>query len=188
MHCQLAVCIRDRTGHLREQAQPRLHIELLLAAIHIDAVAFDVFDGEIGLPAGSDACIVQMRDVGMGKRRENLAFARHALREPGALPRAVRQLQRHWPFDEAVGALGQPDHPHAAAAQLAQEPIRPDHVARLIAIGRDLRDVQQVSVELRKGVEVRASLVIRGAREQRSQAGLERGVLRPEQVHPSTTL
>ena len=46
----------------------------------------------------------------------------------------------------------------------------------------------KLSVELRKGVEVRASLVIRGAREQNSQAGLERGVLRPQQVDPSTTL
>ena len=124
----------------------------------------------------------------MGQRRENLAFARHALGEPGAIPRAVRQLQRHRAIDEAIGALGQPHHPHAAAAQLAQETIRPDHVARLIAIGRDLREVQEIRVELRKGVEVRASLVIRGARQQRSQAGLERGVLRPQPVHPSTTL
>ena len=188
MHGQLAVRIRDRAGHLREQAQPRFHVEVLLAAVHVDVLAFDVLDGEIGLPARSDACIVQMGNVWMGQRRENLALARHALREPGALPRAVRKLQRHWPFDEAVSALGQPDHPHAAAAQLAQEPIRPDHVARLITIGRDLRDVQQVSVEFRKGVEVRGSLVIRGPREQRAQLGLDRGVLRPEQVDPSTTL
>ena len=124
---------------------------------------------------------------GWDQRRENLAFARHALREPRALPGAVRQLQRHRPIDEAIGALRQPDHAHAAAAQLAQEPIGPDHVARLIAIGRDFRDIQQTCVELRKGVEVRASLVIR-AREQISQAGLERGMLRPQQVHPSATL
>ncbi len=118
---------------------------------------------------------------------EDLAFARHALGEPGAIPRAVRQLQRDRAIDEAIGALGQPHHPHAAAAQLAQQTIRPDHVARLSAIGRDFREVQEIRVELRQGVEVRADLVIRGARQQRSQAGRERGVLRPQPVHPSTT-
>jgi hypothetical protein len=188
MHCQLAVCIRHRTGHLREQAQPRLDVEMVVAAILIDTLALDVLDGEIRLPVCRDARIVQVRDVRMGQCRKNLAFPRHALREPRAPPPAVRQLQRHRPIDQAIGALGQPDHPHAAAAQLAHEPIGPDHVARSIGIGRDLQDVQRVSGELRKGVEVRASLALRGEREQASQARLEGGVLRPKQVHPSATL
>ena len=52
MHDEFAVRVGDGVGHLREQPQARRHVELLLAAVHVDAAAFDVLDREIGLAVG----------------------------------------------------------------------------------------------------------------------------------------
>ena len=125
MHDQLAVRVGDRFGHLREQLQPRVHRRAAVRGSTrrcggLRRIRWRDRAGRRRVSAG----VVQVRDVRMGERGEDLAFARHALREPGALPRAVRQLQRNRPIDEPVGALRQPDHAHAAAAQLAHQPIR----------------------------------------------------------------
>ena len=121
----------------------------------------------------------------MRQCREDVPLTRHPFRESRTLPRLMRKFQGDRPVDEPVAPFGQPHDPHAASAQFAHQPIRSDRVARAIATRRDICQIRQIRVELRKGVEVHRLVRSRGVREERTQAWLDRGVLRPEQVHPS---
>ena len=76
--------------------------------------------------------------------RQDVALARHPLREPRARPRPTRQLEGNGPFDHPVGALREPHGAHATFPELAQNlvgtrlslaagprrPHRPDGVCR----------------------------------------------------------
>ena len=66
------------------------------------------------------------------EQRADVALARHALGQARA-PGQARQLQRHLALHAAVGALGQPHGAHAAATDLADQPVRADEVAGLAA-------------------------------------------------------
>ena len=135
MHDELRVRVGDTAGDLREQPQPRLQVELLLAAILVDLTPFDVLDREKRPPFRRETRVVQPRDIRMRQCGENPPLARHALREPCALPRPMRKLQCNRPVDQPVAPLGEPHRAHAAVAQLAQQAIGSHLVAGLIAAG-----------------------------------------------------
>src|SRR4030095_14572568 len=65
MDDQARVRIRERTRDLRDERDACAHIESVLAAIHIDRLALDVFESEIGPAIVSDASVVQAPDVRM---------------------------------------------------------------------------------------------------------------------------
>ena len=130
------------------------------------------------------ARVIETRDVRVRQRREDLALACHPFGEVRALPRLVGKFQCDRSIDEAVASFGQPDDSHTAAAQLADQSVRPDRVAWPIAIDRDVGEVRQIGVELWKGLEKRRIVSIRSAPEQLTQTRLERGMLRAQQVDP----
>ena len=186
----LRVRVGDGIGDLREQLQPRLQIAAAARGSTRRSAALDVLDGEIRLAVRREARVVQACDIRMRERGEDLPLARHSLREPGALPGAVRKLQRDRPIDEPVAALRQPHGAHAAAAQLAHQAIGPDGVARLLAVGGGVDDIPRASitVELRECVEEVAVPGMPGAREQITQARFESCVLRRQPFHPLLTM
>ena len=139
MHDELRVRVGDGIRDLRKQLQPRLQIDLLVAAVLVDLMSFDVLDREKRLPLRGEARVVQACDIRMSERREDFTLARHPLRQSRALPCPVRKLQRDRPIDEPVAALRQPHRAHAAAAQLAHQAIGSDRVARLIATAAGVR-------------------------------------------------
>ena len=63
----------------------------------------------------------------MCEPRQNVAFASETFSERVVVQQDNRKLQRHLPFEQTVGAFGQPDEAHAAAAQFADQAVRPDH-------------------------------------------------------------
>ena len=134
MHDQLRVGVGDRMGDLREQPDPGVRVELLAAAVLVDRLSFDVLDRQERPPFRGEAGIVQTGDVGMGQRGKDVPLTHHPLGEAGTLPRVVRQFQRDWPVDEPVGPFGQPHDAHSAGAQLADQPVEADHIARSIAV------------------------------------------------------
>src|SRR6185369_4728591 len=129
MHDELAVRVRDRVGDLEEQAQPLPQAETVRRAVLVDRSSLDVLEREIRLPLRGDTGIVEPSDVRMRERGENLALASEALGETPVPRGEMRQLQRDRSIENSVGALRQPDGAHAAAAELAYQPIRTDRVA-----------------------------------------------------------
>ena len=126
-----------------------------------------------------DARVVETRDVRVLERREDFALAREALRETGESPRGVRELQRDRPVEHSVGALGEPNGGHAAATERANQPVRPDGVARTVARTASLQLVRGPRRQLRQRVEEslrsRCSRPARGARAARVSSPRARG-------------
>ena len=79
-----------------------------------------------GLPRRQHAGVVQSRDVRMTERRQRVALARESLHVP-ALQHEHGHLERDRALHHAVGTFRQPHHRHAAAAQLADQPISGEH-------------------------------------------------------------
>lgn len=141
VHDEPAVRVRHRLGHLQDEAQPRVDRQAALAAMHVDRHAVDELHRQPGPALGGDAGVVQPRDARVLERGEDVALARHALREAGG-PAGVRELERLLAVQAAVGALGQPHRGHAAVAELAQQPVGADAVAG--RIGFDARFIEAV--------------------------------------------
>lgn len=68
----------------------------------------------------------KMRDMRMLEPRQNLPFAQEPRQRGFRIHAALDQLERDSLLDLAIGTLRQPDHAHAAAAQLALDPPRAD--------------------------------------------------------------
>ena len=107
-------------------------------------LAVDVLEREVGPAALVDAGVVEPGDVRVLEQRADVALARHALGQARA-PGQARQLQRDLALQAAVGALGQPHRAHAAAADLADQPVRADDVAGLGAISSRARLVVEAA-------------------------------------------
>ena len=128
VHHQLPVCVRHRFADLQHQPQTLRHAELPGVGVIAQVQALHPFHDEVGAPLVVNAGVVQARDVRVLQPCADLPFARHALRQAGALGQA-RQLQRHFTLEDAVGALGQPDAAHAAAADLVLQAVGADDLA-----------------------------------------------------------
>ncbi len=90
MDDEFAVGMCHRVGDLQEQPEPGAHVEIPFPAVHVDAHALHVFDRQVRLPVTGDARVVQVRDIRMGKRGQDLAFTCHPFGESRAFPGAVR--------------------------------------------------------------------------------------------------
>ncbi len=136
VHDEVGVCMRDGAGDLQEEPEPLSHRQITRAAVGVDPLAPDILQRQPGLAFGRDAGVVQARDVRVLQRREDLAFARHALGQARALPCTMRQFQRDLPTLQHVGAFGQPHAAHATAAQFADQPVGAEDIAWLLGVGR----------------------------------------------------
>ena len=173
MDDQSRMRVRDCAGDLRDERDPGAHVELVLAAVDVDRLAFDVLEREIRPAVLRDARVVQASDVRMLERREDLALLSRALGELRQRP-PVRQLQCDLSPQDAVGALRQPYGAHAAFADRAEQTVRADHAAddgrwcdRRRAVGC------RVGGETREVFQEIVGLVLRMLLEQGRQGRLE---------------
>src|SRR5262245_37326369 len=100
--------IGDGPCDLAEQQQARAQLELLRAAVTIDALPLDVFDGEKGLTLAGQARVVEMRDIRMAERGQDFTLACHAFGETGAFPGSVGKFQCNRSVVQAIGSLLEP--------------------------------------------------------------------------------
>ena len=139
MHDEPCMGVRDSLDDLQEQANARVHVEPFTRAVRVDGAPFDVLEGEIRTAAGRDPRLVQARDVGVGKRCQDVALARHPFHEVGTQPCAARQLQRNLTLEQSVRAFSEPDGAHAARADAAQQTVRADDCAGLVRVRTEPR-------------------------------------------------
>ena len=98
----------------------------------IDALALDVFEDQVGLAAGRDAGIGELRDVRVAQPREHRSFTHEPLLRGAADERRIQQLHRGPPFVAAVTAAREPYGAHAALAERGFQCVRADlHANRL---------------------------------------------------------
>ena len=184
MHDQPRMRMRHRIGDLQEQAQALRHVELMLAAVHVDGLAADALHRHPGPAGRGDACVVQPRDARVLQRAQDVALARHALRQAHR-PAGARQLERHVAAQHAIGTLGQPDGGHAAGTQLADQPVRADLVAGLV--GLQVAVGQVVCRERHRPLQKRVGLD-RRARQQRAQQRHECLLFGRQRAQPGVAL
>ena len=153
MHHELGVRVGNTAGDLCEQPQPRLQVELPLAAIVVDLTPLDVLDREKRPTFRRETRVVQPRDIRMRQCGENPTLPRHAQREPCALRCPMRKLQCNWPLDQAIAPLGEPHCAHPSVAQLAQQAIGSHLVTWLIAAGVGSIGIAGIGLEFREGAE-----------------------------------
>ena len=190
VHHHLCVGVRHRARQLQEKAESRVHAQALLFAVVVDAQAIDMFKRQVGLAIGGHASVVQARDVRVVQRGQDFALARDARRQVAA-EGPVWQLQRHLSLrHQPVGTLRQPDHAHAAGAQFAQQPVRPDQVACSVAAGLRSAAVMAAVRGVQRGqrIEKLATRHTPGAGQQLAQWALEFIVLWRQCRHPGLAL
>ena len=126
VHDKMRMRVRDGTRHLHAEFDACAHRESGRSGVRVDGLAVDIFQRQERAAVGGDAGIVKAGDIRVRQRRQDLAFACHALGERCDAPAHVRQLQRDLTLEETIGSICQPDARHAALANLAQQPIRAD--------------------------------------------------------------
>src|SRR6185437_7211434 len=145
-----------------------------------------VFKCQIGLTFRREPGVVESRDMRMRERRENIAFARESISERRPVARYVRQFERDRPFQQAVGALCEPDNTHAATPELAYEPVGTnegaDHRRGGCAAGVG------GCREFRKCIEVIPGLDPRLLREHRAKHRCQYGIARSQFLEPTFAL
>ncbi len=161
MHHEVVVSVGHRAGHAGEQGHARRHAQPTLVAVAVEGLAVDVLEGNEGPSPLVQPAIEQPGHLGVIEGGQDAAFALEAPQALGVGAAAPRELERHALLEGPVGALGQEDVGHAAAAQLGQHAVA-SHALAL------RRRAFLVHVEA-EGFEERAA---QGA------AGLERPVLR----------
>ena len=117
--------VGDRARHLQEELEPLPQVAAARLHVFVDRPAVDVFHRDERPPTVGGACVVEPRDVRVLERRQRVALLHQPLGD-AACPAGTRQLQRHLPLPFAIGALCEPDATHAAGAEFAQQPVRPD--------------------------------------------------------------
>ena len=129
---QVRVRILHRFEHLLEQSDAFAHAESMRAAMLDQRVPLHIGQRDVGLARSRHARVVQARDMRMRQRGQDVALARQPLGECARGQAGVRQLERHLALEQAISSLGQPHAAHAAAADLAQQPIGADHALAVV--------------------------------------------------------
>ena len=130
MHDQVRVSVGHRTQHFEEKADSRFHIQFLPVAVAIDAVTLDIFENQIRLTRGRYPSIDKFRNVRMREPSKNAAFA---LETPfPAFPHQcdVDEFHRHSSLETSVVALRQPHASHSTLADLGEQSVWPQCLAR----------------------------------------------------------
>ena len=117
---RLACACSHRAAGLVEQLEARRDRQPAPIAVLGERRATHELHREIGPAVLGDAAVEQPRDVGVLEARQDLALAHEALAHRVRADAAPDQLERHLLLERAVGAFGEVDGPHAAAADLAR--------------------------------------------------------------------
>ena len=130
MDDEVRVRVLHGAQHLSEQREARAQRQAERIAVCEERLTLDELEREVRLALRRDAGVVQARDVRMRESRENVALAGEAAALRAVVEHHVRQLEGDGPSQVTVRALGEPDHAHAPGAQLPQQPVGPDPLAR----------------------------------------------------------
>ena len=135
---EAAVCVGDGVADLQKQLQPGVDAQPLAVGRVGDGRAVDGLEGEVGLAGGRLAAVEQARDGRVLEPGEDGALAQEPLANtrPGERRVGANELERDGLREAAVGSLGEVDAPHAAAAQLVHDAVRPDAGSRLKPVVR----------------------------------------------------
>src|ERR1700687_4603249 len=94
----------------------RLDIKRMLVAILIDVTPVNVFDDQVRLAGGRDACVNEVRDVGVGEAREKAPLAPEPLLARASAKPKIQELHRRTPFEATIAPSGHPDRAHSSLA------------------------------------------------------------------------
>ncbi len=110
----------EEERHAGAQAQPSLGAE------DVDRPPVDVLHDEAEAPVVGDSAVHEPRDVGVGERREHPPLEREPLLDLSAAEAVVEDLHRDALLASSRRPRGEPDGPHAAATDLADQSVRSD--------------------------------------------------------------
>ena len=113
---QVAVRMRHRFQHLREQLHALAQVQLARVAPLVDGRAVDVFHDEVGIAFVAEAAVEQGGDVGMAQLRQQLAFAQETLACRRRIRRGADEFQCGPLRVRAIAAFDRVHRAHAAAA------------------------------------------------------------------------
>lgn len=119
VHEQVAVGMRYRIGELQEQAQAGFQGQA--ARGHIDGLAVDEFEDEVGQALFAGTGIQQARDMRMAQPREGLSLLCEAAQHGAAVDASLQQLDRRPALIAAVGAACFKHFTHATDAHGADD-------------------------------------------------------------------
>src|SRR5690349_20725990 len=107
-----------------EQSETRRDVEAVTVAVRRDRQTIDVLHHEIGELSVGRAAVEQLCNVRMAQRGEDLPLGDEAAVQLLGVWAVTQQLDRDLATELAVVALGEIDHAHAAATELAYDAIR----------------------------------------------------------------
>src|SRR5678815_3058997 len=126
MHNQVRVCFSHCLEHFKKEMDTGMRIQMMLVAITVDLIAVNIFENEVRLSASRHACVDQLCNVLMGKKREYPSLALEPLFTRLAHERNVEKLDGDTSFEASIVALREPHTAHAALADLRNERVNAD--------------------------------------------------------------
>ncbi len=114
----------------------------MLVAVPIDRRALDVLHREPGQAVLGDPAVHEAGDAGVIEQRKDLPLLEEPADEGVARRTGAHQLQCDALAELRVVALGEVHRAHAAAAQLAQDAVRPDPLGRQRGLAELVRGEQ----------------------------------------------
>ena len=139
MHDEILVRVLNRVAHGGEEEEPMPDVERLSIAVCRDGLAGDVLHREVRSSVGGDAAVEQARDVRMLETREDLALPEKAPDDLSTVRAGADELEGDLLFELAVGAIREEHAAHPTVADLPDQFVRPDAIARrLLLVGRNL--------------------------------------------------
>ena len=123
MHDQPLVSVSNRVADGAEQFETLGDVQVAFVAPAINPLAVDELHHEVRETLFGSGGVQEPGDPGMIERRQNLALSPESRQNIRAIHLRPDQLDGHLLVKRAIGALGEIDGSHAAAADLADERV-----------------------------------------------------------------
>ena len=121
---KLGVGVGDGVDDFGEELNNRFGFKLFGSNVVVDRLADHVFKRDVRLRIRINTCVVEPRNAGMFKARENVALASEAGGEQPVQVFDQRHFERDLPLVCAVRTCGEPHHAHAATTDFFDQAIR----------------------------------------------------------------
>ena len=129
--------------HVADEPDARLDPEAPRIAVLVDRLAVHVLEDQVELAGRRDARVDEVRDVRVGEAGEDADLAPEASFAGAAHEARVQDLHRHLPLEAAVGALREPDAPHASLPDVRGDPVGAEGLADQRSRGQDGGSVEE---------------------------------------------
>src|SRR5262245_195845 len=126
MNNKMAMRVRHRRANIEKERENLSGGKPRFAAILRDAPSRHVLHDDVGQTFGGGAAVKQPGDIRMIQAGENLPFAPETLQDKVGVHAGRYQLDRGFYLVLVIVALGQVHRAHAAAADLANQPVGAD--------------------------------------------------------------